>query len=636
MIKNKIYLLIGILIGLFFGFLEIININLQNDPRLLTFSDFISFVFITLLYYSLFGILFSFTLGKISIFLIKQNKIKVNTDNSSIVFATSLGFIFFSLFSQVTLYSEGTWVLENFWKVIIFSPIISIGFTYLISKFLSFNLKTNKVVVLLIITILFIILLLTKPKNTSSNENTNLEKTKPNILWIVMDTARADHLSTYGYEKETSPNLDNIAKDGVVYLNNVSPSTWTLPSHASMVTGMFPSKHGADGSWQWLGDNFTTIGEVLKKEGYNTYGISNADSFSQLTNLSQGFDEFVYLPRNPSPLSKLSIIQSLGKLVDIFAIYNSPLDRLYEVLSSPPLGKIDAGATFSNKIAKSYIENSLDSKKPFFMFINYVEPHRPYGDTIEYLKDKDLEYPKGHMIDIGRKIGENPQWYYPQENVEMSNEDKEIINSLYDMDLLYLDQKIGEIVDHLENKSLLEDTLIIITSDHGENLGQHNVVNHVYGIWRELTHVPLIIRYPKYFPKDIKVSTITQTIDVFPTILDVIGNNSFDRSDLQGYSLLKDNRPQVAYSEGRNIQPPNYLELFSEYQNLNQALIGLESRSIQDNRYEYIEISDKEYLLYDLKNDSNEKNNIIQVVPQKAQELKSKLNSWLTSFKHYF
>ena len=122
--------------------------------------------------------------------------------------------------------------------------------------------------------------------------NSGYLKEMPNILWIVMDTVRADHLSCYGYYRNTTPNIDRITSEGTLFENAISAAPWTLPSHASMFTGMFPSQHGTDAEHQWLEDGFQTIAEVLQSHGYKTFGYSNTAYISQRINLSQGFDTY--------------------------------------------------------------------------------------------------------------------------------------------------------------------------------------------------------------------------------------------------------------------------------------------------------------------------------------------------------
>ena len=453
-----------------------------------------------------------------------------------------------------------------------------------------------------------------KVKDELLNSDRNLLsglKDKPNILWIVMDTTRADHLSSYGYHRKTTPNIDRIAGEGLLFENAFSSAPWTLPSHASLLTGMFPSKHGTDAEHLSLSKDFRTIAEVLRLYGYKTYGYSNNEYVGPKTNLNKGFDIFTVV-NHYKP--------TLGNLSD-FLLINVAMKHI-------PIIKFtrDAGAQRTNDVVKQWIADSSGTKNPFFIFINYMEVHDPYGDT-PYAR----QYLDKRVFTPNVKAFTNnfyPSLYgYFSGKIKMSDEDFEILRSLYD-------------VNHLRESGVLDNTLLIITADHGENFGEHKLMDHIFDIYDTVLHVPLIIRYPKIFPSALRIKEQVQLIDIFPTILDVAGIDRSEAGGIQGHSLVP---------EGRKIYRPNNNYVIAEHEPWHIMLspVGLSNyefdvsvyarrlKAIRTNEFKYIWASDGRDELYNIYQDPHEVTNLIEKNPQKAKELQSLLEGWLGSFEHY-
>ena len=278
-------------------------------------------------------------------------------------------------------------------------------------------------------------------------------KGKPNILWIVMDTVRADHLSCYGYQRNTTPNIDRMASEGILFENAISAAPWTLPSHASMFTGMFPSKHGVDAEHHWLEDGFQTVAEVLRLHGYRTFGYSNNPVVSRRKNLSQGFDTFEFTDwgrrMESSALADLLWINTTKRYIEDNYLL------------------IDDGARRTNKIVESWIAEANQPEAPFFVFINYVEAHDPYHPPAPYAAPYLGE---GMSLAKAMKVNQD-EAAYMSGKVEMSEEDVNILLSLYDGEISYLDFRMGKLFDYLRELEILDETMVIITADHGENFG---------------------------------------------------------------------------------------------------------------------------------------------------------------------
>ena len=194
----------------------------------------------------------------------------------------------------------------------------------------------------------------------------------PNILWILWDTVRADHLSVYGYEKPTTPYLRRWAEQGRVYRNCLSPAPWTVPSHASMFTGLLPSEHGASNDHRWLDSEFTTVAELLRDTGYQTFLWSANPHVSDKCNYDQGFDRAEY-PWDPQ-WRQAAFEAVKGKIPD-----HDRSSELGEVLAGDKIRgwEIKASGSLAAQALLDWLEQR-DRNRPYFAFVNYMEAHRPY------------------------------------------------------------------------------------------------------------------------------------------------------------------------------------------------------------------------------------------------------------------
>lgn len=436
---------------------------------------------------------------------------------------------------------------------------------------------------------------------------------KPNIIFIVADGLKAKHLSCYGYYRQLTPNIDKIAKEGILFENAFSTANWTVPTHASMFTGIYPITHGTDENHRWLDDKFYTLAEVLKSYGYNTFGYSNSPFISDETNLIQGFDTF--------------ITTSWGK--DTGALENFlSLNSIKQFFMKDK----DTGAFKTNKVVSKWITDSLQAKTPIFIFINYMETHSPHGDTPyfnHYLK-KDVKPQEAKRIN-------QDQYAYLSGSVKMTNQDFETLKDLYDGDILYLDMRIGQLIDYLRELRILDETILIITSDHGENLGNHNLIKHSFSLYDTILHVPLIIRYPKMYKGGVRIKKQVQIIDIFPTILDMLNIKWEGEKNIQGISLFD----RMKQSQSMYIIAEQEIP-FDDVDRLKRANKCFDAfpysgilKVLRTEEFKYIWSSTGRDELYQIKDDPEELNNLISTHPKKAKELKNSLKTILSSFDHY-
>jgi arylsulfatase A-like enzyme len=333
----------------------------------------------------------------------------------------------------------------------------------------------------------------------------------PNVLVIVVDTLRADHLSAYGYPRPSSPSLDRIAQQGTLFETAISTSSWSLPSHVSLITGHYQFEHGV-GTVQpapWLGwgknslGGFPALGEALEKRGYRTGAFSaNRTYFTTSLGFGRGFQHFedyfhsaadmfvrtlygrefarIYLNRT----DKSKVIRALRFL------------KMYSLLDKDSEGSAAyGGAQGVGKKAEAVNQEALqwidrDTRHPFFAFLNYFDVHNPYGGPPTFAKPA---WDKGSRIDE------------------------------YDAGVKYIDDALGLLWQALEQRQLAKNTLLIVTSDHGEALGQHGLTYHGQALYLELIRVPLVIVYPGKVPVGLRVATPVTNAAIPATILDLLG-----------------------------------------------------------------------------------------------------------------
>lgn len=334
----------------------------------------------------------------------------------------------------------------------------------------------------------------------------------PNVVLIVLDTVRADHLSVYGYHRPTTPNLERLARKGVLFENAISPASWTIPSFGSYFTGLLPHQHGASGVAALRGQQ-TTLAEVLEGRGYETAGF-NANSTYGLGNwgLAQGFEVY----QDDSTSLERNLAHTLfGREL---------LERVYERFVSPNYFGRRVGAKLDREVVRW---NEHRSRRPFFLFVNFFDAHNPYAAPPPYNHRfaATSEGPGGPGPARGDAV-------VPPAHLGTHGP---TIVAAYDDGLAYLDDQVGRLADYLMQSPEWPNTFMIITADHGEAFGEHGTYLHGMNLYRELIHVPLIV-LGKGVPQGQRVSHIVRTREVFFTILDMVrgttsrfGSHSFRR-----------------------------------------------------------------------------------------------------------
>jgi arylsulfatase A-like enzyme len=424
----------------------------------------------------------------------------------------------------------------------------------------------------------------------------------PDVILVSMDTTRADHLSTYGYARETSPNLSAFATDALLFTQARSPAGWTLPGHASMLTGLYPSAHGAHLAGGWLagqsidgrrnvayplGADRTTLAEALRDRGYETAAfVANFSYLYRDYGLAQGFGRYDDAP---------------GLLFRV----RPPAIRLVRAFT-PGFGlKPYRTARDINAAALSWVDRASGGR-PVFLFLNYMEPHQPWMAEAPY--DRWVwEQPKASNF-VQRDL-------YTHEIKQFTPDEIAFIVASYDGQVAAMDAALGELVAALKQRGRYDNALFVITADHGEMLGEHGTVGHMGRmLYEPLVHVPLVVKFPGADHPRGRDDRPVQIVDVTPTVLARVGAPMIP--GIQGQSLPDVTHPMRAEED---INP----FLVSSYGNAYDRAV----RVVYDPPYKLITTSRGERMLFDLGRDPGETENLAERDGARLAELTRRLEA---------
>lgn len=435
---------------------------------------------------------------------------------------------------------------------------------------------------------------------------------KPNIIFIALDTLRSDRLACYGYEKNTSPNIDRFAEKGILFENAIASSCWTLPSQASMFTGLFPSEHGATDEHLYLDGKIPTLAEILKADGYSTLAYSADNGWlTNATNITRGFD---YIEKFPKPKS-------------IFRRIHWEARRRLGRKHVPYSERVIRGA-------KDMIRENVNQNKPFFLYIDLMDTHMPYKPGKKFMKKFGLDNADPSEITF---LQDKFQQY--RAKPESLNESRlDLLNRLYDASVATVDKRLRPLFRFISSKKLRENTVVIITSDHGECLGEHGLLGHWFSLHDTLLKVPLIISWPSRL-KPARISQQVQQRDLFYTILDLTGHSGDESRNNEvlknSYLCAIERGGQFnKYAFAEHAYPKMNLEHVRKYNpSFNDQKFVCKKQAIRSDQYKYIWYGSGSEELFDLKKDPDETENIINDRPQEAAVLRKKLEDIRLGFK---
>ncbi len=440
----------------------------------------------------------------------------------------------------------------------------------------------------------------------------------PNVLLVVLDTVAADHLGCYQSSRPTSPALDALAEEGVLFEAAYAAAPWTLPSHASIFTGLHPPSHGTGWRHRRLDDGAASIPEVaefdtltlaeeLGQRGWQTCGVSDKPWLSSVYGTTQGFQS--YFDYGYPALADLLLVPRLSTALQRrLGGFNRPVDKGGERVIDTALDWLGGDLT-------------RDDTRPFFLFLNLNEAHTPYRLPADFT-DRERFLPAGTTIE-----GLEPAYFAPPKERKALNagihdlldQQIDIQQGLYDALILYQDGLLDRLFEGLRGLELMEDTLVIITADHGEEFHQLGLSGHQLSLSEHLLHVPLIMRYPTVLDAGTRTRSLVSLVDLFPTVIDLIeqqtghSRSSPELEALEGFSLLDLGRGEVravrdwVYASYQN--PAVYLQAFPDFESGNSFPLAHHMRSIQMLRSgseKYYRYGDGESVFVDLRLDPDE------------------------------
>lgn len=412
--------------------------------------------------------------------------------------------------------------------------------------------------------------------------------TRANVLLISIDSLRSDHLHAYGYRRETSPVMDGIGRAGVRFDTMVSASSWTLPAHVTLLTAQPPVQHEVSSVRTRLSEEVVTLAEVLEAQGYDTAAFVSGPFLRPIYGYDQGFDVY-----DESVVGR-------GK-------------NAHVGLTSPRLLRLteDWLSAWKNRTPR----------QPFFVFLHMWDPHYDYAPPAPYDTMFDPDY-DGDMD--GSRFAKNPGVH-----AGMDPRDLEHIVALYDGEIRYTDEHIGRLLDTLREIGVYDETLVVVTSDHGEEFFEHGQKGHAKTLYEEIVRIPLLLQYPERVPPGQVIEEQVRLMDVAPTILGLarvprpagFGTGSRDEH------RERDLSPWLAGGAPREAFPRLYGFSSSSLMGKQVAVRSPDTKLIlYENRK-----GNRRREVFDLEVDSAETRNLSPVgpLPDAARRLKDEADGWV-------
>jgi len=425
---------------------------------------------------------------------------------------------------------------------------------------------------------------------------------RPNILWIVWDTVRADRLGLYGYEKDTTPYLDEWAHGARVFDDCLSAGSSTVPSHGSMFTAELPTRHGAREGHLWLDDRHETIAELLGEKGdYQTYLWSANPHISKAENFTQGFDVEEH-PWDPAWQQRAYEIVTEKLKGD----RSSELSARFQQQQIGPWAIKAAG-----ELAEEGLTDWLakrDRSRPYFAFLNYMEAHRPLLPPRKYrermMTPRDVE--RSYTIDRSWV----PLWSYDFGLHEYSEDELRVMAGTYDAALAELDDLFRSLIEALRASGDLEDTIVVLTADHGEHLGEHHLLDHQYSLYQDLIHVPLVLRAEGVVEPG-RDSRPVSGVDLYPTLLELAGVEAPSGLHTSAVSLLEPLATRRRVAEVPAVFSEPFPIIRQVYPEFDPTPFERRLRTLVQGRHKLIWGEDGRHELYDLALDPGELANLV-------------------------
>lgn len=417
---------------------------------------------------------------------------------------------------------------------------------------------------------------------------------RPNVVVFLIDTLRADRLGAYGYDKPTSPRIDALAAKGTVFTHCYAPAPWTLPSVVSLMTSKFPCEHGVVVDGQKVSASAETLAERMKQAGYQTASFYANPYAGPTSGLDRGFDQCAF-----------------HRFTD-------------------------------GKVLDAWLDTAGD--KPFFLYIHNVEPHDAYAAPQRLIKEFGscpndqkqsigkmlLHYRRLTRVDFaaGRPVGTTDNTDEQTQLMRQLADHLDEIKVMYDAAVRLADERVGSVIDALTRRGVWDDTIFIVTADHGQEFCEHGGWQHDQSEYEELVHVPLIVRQPPCTPHVDKLDAIVSLVDLAPTLADRLQleaspswhGRSWYAAMEAGAPPAQDDQPVIP---SIRINRKKYYRPYKESRGDTNIVVRLGSwKGIHD-----VEIN--KYELYDLASDPGEQHDVAADHPDLVAQLRAASGSWL-------
>lgn len=424
---------------------------------------------------------------------------------------------------------------------------------------------------------------------------------RPNVLLVVLDTVRAKSCSHHGRARDTTTGISSLQSDSITFTRAIAPATWTVPSHAAMFTGKYPSELGVNPRNKVLPEGEETIASILSEQGYSTALLSSNPFLTEGTELYRGtnyrhtsgmrrtlfkdaFDPAKYVKQREHS-------HGLSKFTELAGELAAPPRRFIKNLLNA--GYYKCRTTWKRNDTKSKYDPETDdggketiakfldwvdtAELPFYTCLNFMEPHTPFRHRTDYLPEW------ADITDLQELIQDRDAYFTG--TAEFDQQTIELLVALYEAEIRYIDQQLKMLWSSLQERGLWEDTLIIITSDHGEYLGEHELIFHHHNRLSDpLIHVPLLVKHPRARHGGTSVSTPVDLTQIYDTIMHTTGNSAGGEAPLN-----PDTDPRFVKSEYICKEPTHstaeYLDKYNE--------INTPSRAVFDNGVKYLLFENK-------------------------------------------
>lgn len=441
--------------------------------------------------------------------------------------------------------------------------------------------KKRYVIVTILTLLLFVSIFFLDTITTDVEEKViDLSCPNCNVIIIIVDTLRADHVGTYGYFRNTTPYFDEIGGKNIIFEDVRAQASCTFPSVNSILTSQYPQKiikrYNPEEGYG-IPDDFPNIVKVMKNEGYETSAVSAS------------------VIQRKSPAANNKYKGNFGHEFDFFeesCLWKSAYcvnDRVFNILD--------------------------ETRNPFFMYVHYIDPHGDYNPPKNFTRRFGINYQSHDYIMEGK-----PE---PIENVilgrgeaKFNESDIEFLKALYDDEILFWDSQFQELIRFLDKKEMLNNTIIVVASDHGEAFYEHKVVKHCYTVYDNEIKVPLLIIHPK-ISKGIRVNASFENIDIVPTLIEMLGLENKKRG-FKGISMVD------AIAKKGGVGKKTY-SLQNNF------------RSVYDGKFKYIiETNNSNHQLYNIELDPDEQNNLVLKNTDIAARLNKTLAKWISNNEKNF